>query len=110
MLGLHSCLLAPPLEGLTSALLQRPAQRDRRRVWPVECGADHQVVRWQHAPLEAAEAALELVDAVELLARLEYVRDRAPIIVVGGEPLRPTHTLPLKQIVGAQLTVLGDAR
>src|SRR5690348_258015 len=103
-------LLAAALEGRAFAPLHVPAQRDRRVVRPVDRRTYHQILRRDDAPDRAAKAALELVDAVELLPWLQYIGDGAPVVVVGAVGLDPAHALPLEQVVRAQLAMLRQTR
>src|SRR5579883_1486227 len=93
--------VALSLEAAAAHALQRATRRDGGSIWPVDRRAQRQIVRWDDAPDGAAEAALELVDAVEFLPWLQNVGDGAPVVVGRAMRLDPAHALPLQQVVGA---------
>src|SRR5690242_5589251 len=81
-LALGALALAARLEALAAPALQVAPGADGQRVRPVERRAQRQVLRGDDAVDGAAKAALELVDAVHLLAGPQHVRDAAEVVVL----------------------------
>src|SRR5262245_39990619 len=73
---------AAALESAAAPRLDVASQRDRSDVRVIHCRAHDEILRRDHAAHKAAETAFELVDAIELFARLQHVGDGTPVVVI----------------------------
>src|SRR5579885_937635 len=63
-------------------------------------------MRLQRANRVAAEAAFKDIDAPELLAFFENIRDAAKVIVPAAVRLRPLDAMPLQEVIRHQVAML----